>query len=87
MFVPLTRKTGYAIEVRTQEGNDEAVCRSGVLVYKVDADVDTGQGPVKVEDATPDSGGARGSRTSTRSCPMRRTSPARSSGTSPRVCG
>ncbi|MCX4827608.1 M6 family metalloprotease domain-containing protein [Streptomyces sp. NBC_00006] len=57
VFVPLTRKTGYAIEVRTQGGNDEAVCRAGVLVYKVDADVDTGQGPVKVEDATPDSGG------------------------------
>ncbi|MGY0485975.1 M6 family metalloprotease domain-containing protein [Streptomyces sp. WG-D5] len=57
VFVPLSAKKGYAIEVRTPEGNDEAVCRSGVLVYKVDADVDTGQGPVEVEDATPDSGG------------------------------
>ncbi|WP_428953049.1 M6 family metalloprotease domain-containing protein [Streptomyces sp. cg35] len=56
-FVPLTEKTGYAIEVRTQEGNDEAVCRPGVLIYKVDADVDTGHGPVTVEDSTPDSGG------------------------------
>ncbi|MEV3859537.1 M6 family metalloprotease domain-containing protein [Streptomyces sp. NPDC050095] len=56
-FVPLTEKSGYAIEVRTREGNDEAVCRPGVLVYKVDADVDTGHGPVTVEDATPDSGG------------------------------
>ncbi|MEV5611873.1 M6 family metalloprotease domain-containing protein [Streptomyces sp. NPDC052225] len=56
-FVPLTEKTGYAVEVRTQEGNDEAVCRPGVLIYKVDADVDTGHGPVTVEDSTPDSGG------------------------------
>ncbi|MFI7341772.1 M6 family metalloprotease domain-containing protein [Streptomyces sp. NPDC050085] len=56
-FVPLTEKSGYAIEVRTREGNDEAVCRPGVLIYKVDADVDTGHGPVTVEDATPDSGG------------------------------
>ncbi|QNS08845.1 M6 family metalloprotease domain-containing protein [Streptomyces xanthii] len=57
VFVPLTEKTGYAVEVRTQEGNDEAVCRPGVLVYKVDADVDTGHGPITVEDSTPDSGG------------------------------
>ncbi|MET9495885.1 M6 family metalloprotease domain-containing protein [Streptomyces sp. NPDC006552] len=57
VFVPLTATTGYAAEVRTQEGNDEAVCRPGVLIYKVDADVDTGRGPVTVKDATPDSGG------------------------------
>ncbi|MFD8567656.1 M6 family metalloprotease domain-containing protein [Streptomyces sp. NPDC057694] len=56
-FVPLTEKTGYAVEVRTPGGNDEAVCRPGVLIYRVDADVDTGHGPVAVEDATPDSGG------------------------------
>ncbi|MCX3058458.1 M6 family metalloprotease domain-containing protein [Streptomyces beihaiensis] len=57
IFVPLTAKSGYAVEVRTQEGNDEAVCRPGVLIYKVDADVDTGYGPVTVEDSTPHSGG------------------------------
>ncbi|MEU6660623.1 M6 family metalloprotease domain-containing protein [Streptomyces sp. NPDC046821] len=56
-FVPLTTKTGYAIEVRTREGNDEAVCRPGVLIYKVDASVDTGHGPITVEDATRNSGG------------------------------
>src|SRR3954462_11521030 len=56
-FVPLTEKKGYAIEVRTQDGNDEAVCRPGVLIYRVDADVDTGRGPIAVKDATPDSGG------------------------------
>ncbi|MCF3122698.1 MULTISPECIES: M6 family metalloprotease domain-containing protein [Streptomyces] len=56
-FAPLDEKTGYAVEVRTAGGNDEAVCRPGVLVYRVDADVDTGHGPVTVSDATPDSGG------------------------------
>ncbi|MEU0411174.1 M6 family metalloprotease domain-containing protein [Streptomyces griseorubiginosus] len=57
LFVPLGRRTGYAVELRTREGNDETVCRPGVLVYRVDADVDTGRGPVKVYDSRPDSGG------------------------------
>ncbi|MBK3580321.1 M6 family metalloprotease domain-containing protein [Streptomyces sp. MBT65] len=57
VFVPLSRRTGYALELRTPEGNDEAVCRPGVLIYKVEADVDTGMGPVKVYDAHRDSGG------------------------------
>ncbi|MFJ5301119.1 M6 family metalloprotease domain-containing protein [Streptomyces sp. NPDC088350] len=57
IVVPLSRRTSYALEVRTHEGNDEAVCRPGVLIYKVEADVDTGMGPVKVYDAHRDSGG------------------------------
>ncbi|MCB5179713.1 M6 family metalloprotease domain-containing protein [Streptomyces antimicrobicus] len=56
-FVPLSANTGYAVEVRTQTGNDEAVCKPGVLVYKVDSAVDTGQGPVIVADSTSASGG------------------------------
>ncbi|MBD3554875.1 MULTISPECIES: M6 family metalloprotease domain-containing protein [Streptomyces] len=56
-FVPLSAESGYAVEVRTAAGNDEAVCRPGVLIYKVSSDVDTGQGPVSVADATEDSGG------------------------------
>ena len=57
VFVPLDRRTGYAVELRTREGNDEAVCRPGILIYKVDATVDTGQGPVTVYDSRRDSGG------------------------------
>jgi M6 family metalloprotease-like protein len=57
VFVPVDSKTGYAVELRTQAGNDEAVCKAGVLIYKVDADVDTGHGPIKVVDSTKDSGG------------------------------
>ncbi|MER5444552.1 M6 family metalloprotease domain-containing protein [Streptomyces sp. NPDC002766] len=57
VFVPLGPRTGYAVEVRTRAGNDEAVCRPGVLIYRVDADVDTGMGPVTVYDSQRDSGG------------------------------
>jgi hypothetical protein len=57
VFVPVGTKTGYAVELRTQTGNDEVVCKPGVLIYKVDADVDTGRGPVTVVDSTKDSGG------------------------------
>lgn len=56
-FIPLTDESGYAVEVRTQAGNDQAICRPGVLVYKVSADVDTGLGPVSVADSTKDSSG------------------------------
>ncbi|OPG03875.1 M6 family metalloprotease domain-containing protein [Streptomyces sp. GKU 895] len=57
LFVPVSGRTGYAVELRTREGNDEAVCRPGALIYKVNADVDTGMGPVTVYDARRDSGG------------------------------
>lgn len=56
-FVPLSGKSGYAVEVRTKAGNDQAVCRPGVLIYKVSSDVDTGQGPVSVTDSTKGSTG------------------------------
>ncbi|MFI1168664.1 M6 family metalloprotease domain-containing protein [Streptomyces sp. NPDC020801] len=57
IFVPLDARTGYALELRTHAGNDEAVCHPGVLIYKVDADVDTGRGPIMVYDAHRNSGG------------------------------
>ncbi|MFB9519993.1 M6 family metalloprotease domain-containing protein [Streptomyces cremeus] len=56
-FVPLDGSSGYAVEVRTPAGNDEAVCKPGVLIYRVDADVDTGNGPVSVADSERASGG------------------------------
>ncbi|MGW2084194.1 M6 family metalloprotease domain-containing protein [Streptomyces sp. NPDC001880] len=56
-FVPLSRKSGYAVEVRTKAGNDHAVCKPGVLIYKVSSDVDTGMGPVSVTDSTKGSTG------------------------------
>ncbi|GGW15079.1 M6 family metalloprotease domain-containing protein [Streptomyces capoamus] len=57
VLVPITARTTYALEVRAQGGNDEVVCRPGVLIYKVDATVDTGRGPVTVYDSHRNSGG------------------------------
>ncbi|GAA5707235.1 M6 family metalloprotease [Streptomyces avermitilis] len=57
VVVPLSTTTAYALELRTPEGNDADVCRPGILIYKVDADIDTGNGPINVFDSTRDSGG------------------------------
>ncbi|NBM19249.1 M6 family metalloprotease domain-containing protein [Streptomyces sp. GC420] len=57
VFVPVSARSGYAVEVRTRAGNDEAVCKPGVLIYKVETDVDTGRGPIVVSDSSVDSGG------------------------------
>ncbi|MEU2059767.1 M6 family metalloprotease domain-containing protein [Streptomyces sp. NPDC013455] len=57
ILVPVTARTTYALEVRAQGGNDEAVCRPGLLIYKVDAMVDTGRGPITVYDSHRGSGG------------------------------
>ncbi|MGW5776907.1 M6 family metalloprotease domain-containing protein [Streptomyces sp. NPDC003863] len=57
VFVPLSGTSGYAVEVRSKDGNDEAVCKQGVLVYRVESDVDTGHGPVTVADSDRSSGG------------------------------
>ncbi|MFD5818303.1 M6 family metalloprotease domain-containing protein [Streptomyces sp. NPDC127038] len=57
VVIPVSSRSGYVLELRTRAGNDDAVCRPGVLVYKVDADVDTGNGPITVYDSHPDSGG------------------------------
>lgn len=57
VFVPLDARIGYAMELRVRGGNDASVCRPGILVYKVDATVDTGNGPVRVYDSRRDSGG------------------------------
>ncbi|MFF9770722.1 M6 family metalloprotease domain-containing protein [Streptomyces sp. NPDC053086] len=57
VLVPVTARTTYALEVRAQGGNDEAVCRPGVLIYRIDSTVDTGRGPVTVFDSRRASGG------------------------------
>ncbi|MFC3572910.1 M6 family metalloprotease domain-containing protein [Streptomyces yaanensis] len=57
VFVPISSKAGYALELRTREGNDSAVCRPGILIYRVDSDVDTGNGPITVYDSQRNSGG------------------------------
>src|SRR5690606_14119505 len=56
-FPPLHQQSGAAVAVRTQAGNAEAVCRPAVTIYMVDANVDTGMGPITVYDSRRDSGG------------------------------
>ncbi|MGR3938591.1 M6 family metalloprotease domain-containing protein [Streptomyces sp. BRA346] len=53
VFVPVSDSTGYALEARTEGGNDEAVCKPGVLVTWLDTRVDSGGGPVTVLDSSP----------------------------------
>ncbi|MEU0003310.1 M6 family metalloprotease domain-containing protein [Streptomyces sp. NPDC006314] len=57
ILVPIDARSSYALELRTQGGNDETVCRPGILIYKIDATVDTGRGPVTVYDSHRGSGG------------------------------
>jgi M6 family metalloprotease-like protein len=42
-----------AFEARGPVGNDTAVCRSGILVYRVRSGVESGTGPIQVIDAHP----------------------------------
>lgn len=51
--IPLGRTRAYVVEARAARGNDSEACREGVLVYQVRTDVDSGRGPVTVEDAHP----------------------------------
>ncbi|MFC0600356.1 M6 family metalloprotease domain-containing protein [Streptomyces palmae] len=57
VFVPVSAATGYTVEVRANGGNDEGICKPGVLISWVDSRVDSGKGPITVMDSTPRSGG------------------------------
>ncbi|MGW1003235.1 M6 family metalloprotease domain-containing protein [Streptomyces sp. NPDC002520] len=57
ILVPIDARISYALELRVQGGNDEAICKPGILIYKLDAAVDTGRGPVSVFDSRRNSGG------------------------------
>jgi M6 family metalloprotease-like protein len=47
-------------EVRSKQGVDSGACATGVLIYTVDTTINSGDGPVRVQDARPDSGGCGG---------------------------
>ncbi|MCW2872821.1 M6 family metalloprotease domain-containing protein [Actinacidiphila oryziradicis] len=53
VVIPYGRTRAYVIEARDALGNDDGACRTGVLVYQVRTDVDSGRGPVTVRDAHP----------------------------------
>ncbi|KRV47929.1 hypothetical protein AQ490_05305 [Wenjunlia vitaminophila] len=54
VVIPVHDSGAFALEVRSRHGNDRAGCREGVLLYWVRTDVPSGQGPVRVLDANPD---------------------------------
>lgn len=55
--IPVSRSSAYVVEARARGPLDPTVCRPGVLVYRVSADVPSGRGPMRVMDATPRSDG------------------------------
>ncbi|MFJ2771394.1 M6 family metalloprotease domain-containing protein [Streptomyces sp. NPDC087300] len=55
--VPVSDTDVITVEARTRSGLDPAVCRPGVLISRVSTDTRSGHNPVRVSDATPDSGG------------------------------
>ncbi|CAM5371631.1 peptidase M6 [Streptomyces canarius] len=46
-------ETALAIEARDATGNDRASCRQGILIYRVRATAESGDGPIQVVDAHP----------------------------------
>ncbi|KAK7983539.1 hypothetical protein PG989_010941 [Apiospora arundinis] len=60
VVVAQTETTALVAEVRIAAGLDKEACAPGVLLYTVDTQLPTGSGPVRVLDATPDSGGCVG---------------------------
>ena len=48
MAVPLTETTALVVESRRKLGYDFRLSKEGVLVYKVDTSVPTGEGPIVV---------------------------------------
>ncbi|MCB5910179.1 M6 family metalloprotease domain-containing protein [Streptomyces pinistramenti] len=57
VVMPTSARTALVAEARTRGPLDPALCRPGVLVYRVATDVASGGGPLRVVDATPHSGG------------------------------
>lgn len=51
------KHSAVVAEARTRRGLDRNVCTEGVLLYTVHSGIPTGQGPVRIADAHPHSGG------------------------------
>lgn len=57
VVIPTSSHTALVAEARTRGPLDPTVCRPGILLYRVATDVPSGRGPMRIVDATPDSGG------------------------------
>lgn len=53
VIFPYSRTRAYVLEAREALGNDHDACREGILAYRVRTDIDSGEGPVTVQDAHP----------------------------------
>lgn len=60
IVVKIDRNSVYAVEVRGPYGNDRETCRAGVLIYRVNANTPSGEGPIRVMDANPVTAACRG---------------------------
>ncbi|CCB74602.1 M6 family metalloprotease domain-containing protein [Streptantibioticus cattleyicolor] len=60
LVVPTSAVSALAAEARTTRGNDATSCAEGVLLYEVRTDVPSGQGPIRVLDGHPGTGGCYG---------------------------
>ncbi len=61
VVVRLDQDSALAVEARADRGNDVRACSQGVLLYRIRSDVGTGEGPVRVLDTHPRTGGCYGS--------------------------
>ncbi|UGY91910.1 M6 family metalloprotease domain-containing protein [Streptomyces gobiensis] len=55
--LPIAPGQVLTLEVRTRSHLDQLVCRPGVLIARINTRARSGQGPVRVSDSRPDSGG------------------------------
>lgn len=51
VVVPTSPSTAYAVEVRRKVGYDRGICLEGVLVYTLDSQVRSGEGPIEGKSA------------------------------------
>lgn len=58
LVFPTGPSSAYVVEVRQRLREDAGLCAGGVLVYRIDTSVDSGDGPLVVRPAQPDVPGA-----------------------------
>ncbi len=54
LVLPTSLTSALVVELRRARGFDSRICEEGVLVYSVDADIESGRGPIIVQSARPD---------------------------------
>lgn len=57
VMVPVNSTLSILAEVRSTLGINQKACGTGVLVYQAHSDIDSGYGPLRIIDSTPNSGG------------------------------